>query len=98
MVITHAEKRAWILKIRDVRESDMGWYMCQVGFLVKNLSFVECCHNFTSFLILQINTDPMKSQVGYLDVVGNWKTPILSSPFLFAFHTFLKKTTKSSDF
>lgn len=46
MVITHAEKRAWILKIRDVKESDMGWYMCQ------------------------INTDPMKSQVGYLDVVG----------------------------
>ncbi|KAJ6648330.1 Lachesin [Pseudolycoriella hygida] len=45
MVITHAEKRAWILKIRDVKESDMGWYMCQ------------------------INTDPMKSQVGYLDVV-----------------------------
>ncbi|XP_037032212.1 neurotrimin isoform X2 [Bradysia coprophila] len=45
MVITHAEKRAWILRIRDVKESDMGWYMCQ------------------------INTDPMKSQVGYLDVV-----------------------------
>ncbi|CAD6999237.1 unnamed protein product [Ceratitis capitata] len=40
------EKRAWILKIRDVKESDKGWYMCQ------------------------INTDPMKSQVGYLDVVG----------------------------
>ncbi|XP_067620612.1 uncharacterized protein DIP-theta isoform X2 [Eurosta solidaginis] len=45
MSITHAEKRAWILKIRDVKESDKGWYMCQ------------------------INTDPMKSQVGYLDVV-----------------------------
>ncbi|TDG43576.1 hypothetical protein AWZ03_010004 [Drosophila navojoa] len=46
MSITHAEKRAWILRIRDVKESDKGWYMCQ------------------------INTDPMKSQVGYLDVVG----------------------------
>ncbi|KAH8244467.1 hypothetical protein KR026_010571 [Drosophila bipectinata] len=45
MSITHAEKRAWILRIRDVKESDKGWYMCQ------------------------INTDPMKSQVGYLDVV-----------------------------
>lgn len=45
MSITHAEKRAWVLKIRDVKESDKGWYMCQ------------------------INTDPMKSQVGYLDVV-----------------------------
>ncbi|XP_050321420.1 uncharacterized protein LOC126753767 isoform X26 [Bactrocera neohumeralis] len=45
MSITHAEKRAWILRIRDVKEADKGWYMCQ------------------------INTDPMKSQVGYLDVV-----------------------------
>lgn len=54
MVITHAEKRAWILKIKDVKESDMGWYMCQ------------------------INTDPMKSQVAYLDVVGKWLINILS--------------------
>ncbi|XP_030371805.1 lachesin, partial [Scaptodrosophila lebanonensis] len=45
MSITHAEKRAWILRIRDVKEADKGWYMCQ------------------------INTDPMKSQVGFLDVV-----------------------------
>ncbi|XP_054083643.1 hemicentin-1 [Zeugodacus cucurbitae] len=45
MSITHSEKRAWILRIRDVKEADKGWYMCQ------------------------INTDPMKSQVGYLDVV-----------------------------
>lgn len=48
MSITHAEKRAWVLRIRDVKESDKGWYMCQ------------------------INTDPMKSQVGYLDVVGKF--------------------------
>lgn len=46
MTITHAENRTWILKIRDVKESDKGWYMCQ------------------------INTDPMKSQITYLDVVG----------------------------
>nr|XP_036226943.1 hemicentin-1 isoform X2 [Bactrocera oleae] len=45
MSITHAEKRAWILRIRDINEADKGWYMCQ------------------------INTDPMKIQVGYLDVV-----------------------------
>ncbi|XP_037913495.1 neurotrimin isoform X1 [Hermetia illucens] len=45
MSITHAEKRAWILKIKDVKESDKGYYMCQ------------------------INTDPMKSQVVYLQVV-----------------------------
>ncbi|CAD6996651.1 unnamed protein product [Ceratitis capitata] len=43
--ISHTEHRIWQLRIRDVRESDRGWYMCQ------------------------INTDPMKSQVGYLDVV-----------------------------
>ncbi|XP_016982898.1 opioid-binding protein/cell adhesion molecule homolog [Drosophila rhopaloa] len=43
--ISHTEHRIWQLKIRDVQESDRGWYMCQ------------------------INTDPMKSQMGYLDVV-----------------------------
>ncbi|KAL1508973.1 hypothetical protein ABEB36_003784 [Hypothenemus hampei] len=43
--VTHTEHRNWYLHIRDVRESDMGWYMCQ------------------------INTDPMKSQVGFLNVV-----------------------------
>ncbi|XP_031623888.1 neurotrimin-like [Contarinia nasturtii] len=45
MVVTHAENRAWQLKIRDVKETDKGWYMCQ------------------------INTDPMKSQIAYLNVV-----------------------------
>ncbi|XP_034472221.1 LOW QUALITY PROTEIN: neurotrimin [Drosophila innubila] len=43
--ISHTEHRIWQLRIRDVQESDRGWYMCQ------------------------INTDPMKSQMGYLDVV-----------------------------
>ncbi|EDV99481.1 GH13004 [Drosophila grimshawi] len=45
IAITHTEHRIWQLRIRDVHESDRGWYMCQ------------------------INTDPMKSQMGYLDVV-----------------------------
>lgn len=45
IAVTHTEHRTWYLHIRDVRESDRGWYMCQ------------------------INTDPMKSQVGYLNVV-----------------------------
>ena len=44
--VTHSDHRTWYLHIRDVKESDRGWYMCQ------------------------INTDPMKSQVGYLEVVG----------------------------
>ncbi|XP_055635167.1 neurotrimin-like isoform X2 [Toxorhynchites rutilus septentrionalis] len=43
--IIYTEKKTWQLRIRDIRESDKGWYMCQ------------------------INTDPMKSQMGYLDVV-----------------------------
>ncbi|XP_055387189.1 opioid-binding protein/cell adhesion molecule homolog, partial [Condylostylus longicornis] len=43
--ISQTEHRIWQLRIRDVRDTDRGWYMCQ------------------------INTDPMKSQVGYLDVV-----------------------------
>ncbi|KAH8333867.1 hypothetical protein KR059_004042, partial [Drosophila kikkawai] len=45
IAISHTEHRIWQLRIRDVQESDRGWYMCQ------------------------INTDPMKSQMGYLDVV-----------------------------
>ncbi|XP_075210390.1 opioid-binding protein/cell adhesion molecule homolog [Lycorma delicatula] len=43
--VTHSDHLTWELRIRDVRESDRGWYMCQ------------------------INTDPMKSQLGYLQVV-----------------------------
>uniref|UniRef100_A0A1A9W3X2 Ig-like domain-containing protein n=1 Tax=Glossina brevipalpis TaxID=37001 RepID=A0A1A9W3X2_9MUSC len=45
ITLSHTEHRIWQLRIRDVKESDRGWYMCQ------------------------INTDPMKSQVGYLNVV-----------------------------
>ncbi|XP_028030991.1 opioid-binding protein/cell adhesion molecule homolog [Bombyx mandarina] len=43
--VTHSDQRTWFLHIRELRETDRGWYMCQ------------------------INTDPMKSQLGYLDVV-----------------------------
>ncbi|XP_035772841.1 lachesin-like isoform X2 [Anopheles albimanus] len=43
--ITYTEKKTWQLRIKDIRETDRGFYMCQ------------------------INTDPMKSQMGYLDVV-----------------------------
>ncbi|KAL0117667.1 hypothetical protein PUN28_008817 [Cardiocondyla obscurior] len=45
IAVTHSDHRTWFLHIREVRESDRGWYMCQ------------------------INTDPMKSQIGYLEVV-----------------------------
>ncbi|XP_041970894.1 lachesin-like [Aricia agestis] len=43
--VTHTDHRVWFLHIRELRETDRGWYMCQ------------------------INTDPMKSQLGYLDIV-----------------------------
>ncbi|XP_026670304.1 lachesin-like isoform X2 [Ceratina calcarata] len=43
--VTHMGHRMWSLHIRDTRETDRGWYMCQV------------------------NTDPMSSNTGFLDVV-----------------------------
>ncbi|XP_034253644.1 lachesin isoform X2 [Thrips palmi] len=43
--VTQTDQRTWQLHIRDVRETDRGYYMCQ------------------------LNTDPMKSQQGYLEVV-----------------------------
>lgn len=46
IAISNTEKKIWQLRIREVKESDKGYYMCQ------------------------INTDPMKSQMGYLNVVG----------------------------
>jgi hypothetical protein len=50
--VTHSDHRTWCLHIRDMKESDRGWYMCQ------------------------ISTDPMKSQVGYLEVVGECSSDI----------------------
>ncbi|XP_050440685.1 neurotrimin-like isoform X2 [Adelges cooleyi] len=43
--VSHTDHRTWHIHIREVRESDRGWYMCQ------------------------INTDPMKSQLGFMDIV-----------------------------
>ncbi|KAE9533014.1 hypothetical protein AGLY_009442 [Aphis glycines] len=45
MEVTHTDRRVWRLHIRNVRQTDRGFYMCQ------------------------INTDPMKNQIAYLDVV-----------------------------
>ncbi|XP_050717275.1 lachesin-like [Eriocheir sinensis] len=45
IALLHNDHRSWHLQIRDVKESDRGWYMCQV------------------------NTDPMRSRQGYMDVV-----------------------------
>ncbi|CAG5075787.1 Similar to LAC: Lachesin (Schistocerca americana) [Cotesia congregata] len=45
IVVTHSGHRTWSLHIRETRETDRGWYMCQV------------------------NTDPMSSNTGFLEVV-----------------------------
>ncbi|KAJ8682158.1 hypothetical protein QAD02_017950, partial [Eretmocerus hayati] len=43
--LSYTDHRTWYLHIKNVHESDRGWYMCQV------------------------NTDPMRSRQGYLQVV-----------------------------
>uniref|UniRef100_A0A336LZ41 CSON011191 protein n=1 Tax=Culicoides sonorensis TaxID=179676 RepID=A0A336LZ41_CULSO len=43
--LSYNDHRSWYLHIKEVEESDRGWYMCQ------------------------INTDPMRSRKGYLQVV-----------------------------
>ncbi|XP_077296165.1 lachesin-like [Arctopsyche grandis] len=43
--LSQADRRAWRLHVRELREADRGWYMCQ------------------------INTEPMLSQLAYLQVV-----------------------------
>nr|CAD7202923.1 unnamed protein product [Timema douglasi] len=44
--LSYNDHRSWYLHIKNVHETDRGWYMCQV------------------------NTDPMRSRQGYLQVVG----------------------------
>nr|XP_018912263.1 PREDICTED: protein amalgam-like [Bemisia tabaci] len=52
--VSNTDERTWHLHIKELKESDRGWYMCQ------------------------INTDPMKSQVGFLEVIV--PPDILDSP------------------
>ncbi|KAL1508988.1 hypothetical protein ABEB36_003797 [Hypothenemus hampei] len=58
--VTRIEQKTWYLHIRDLQESDKGWYMCQ------------------------INTDPMLSQVGFLNVVD---VPVTVSPDILDYPT-----------
>ena len=51
--LIYNDNKVWSLNIRNVEESDRGWYMCQ------------------------INTDPMRSRQGYLQVVGKFFRCIL---------------------
>lgn len=53
IAVTHIGHRTWSLHIKDTRQTDSGWYMCQV------------------------NTDPMSSIVGFLEVVGKDQTLLI---------------------
>lgn len=66
--VTHTENRMWQLRIKDIKVSDQGWYM--VMFYAFRYNEHMDKHLKTIFLQCQINTDPMKSQLGYLDVVS----------------------------
>ena len=37
IILTHNDHRSWYLHIREVEESDRGWYMCQVCVLITQL-------------------------------------------------------------
>lgn len=46
MSVTHVENRAWVLRIKDVKESDKGWYMCQVRLIENNCNKISLSMNF----------------------------------------------------
>lgn len=53
VAITYSEKRTWQLKIKDIRESDRGWYMCQINTGINNLFVLRILHqNCSSIIIL----------------------------------------------
>ena len=60
--IQHDSHHTWTLQIRDVQAEDRGYYMCQVSRKVKA---TLAANN----LVTQVNTDPMISMTGHLDVV-----------------------------
>lgn len=65
--VTHSDHRTWMLHVREIRQADRGWYMCQ------------------------INTDPMKSQVGFLDVVGQLNNTLDITTTNYCYPIFLTK-------
>ena len=58
--IQHDSHHTWTLQIRDVQAEDRGYYMCQVSRKVKATGSKQP---------YQVNTDPMISMTGHLDVV-----------------------------
>lgn len=53
MTVSHVENRAWVLRIKDVKESDKGWYMCQINTdpmknqVIFNTILKATCHKIT---------------------------------------------------
>lgn len=69
IAVTHIGHRTWSLHIKYTRQSDSGWYMCQV------------------------NTDPMSSIVGFLEVVGKDQIPLIFlEKIVFILYLYLKKS------
>jgi hypothetical protein len=100
--VANEEMRVWRLKINNIRESDRGCYM----FVLHNHTFFSSSYyigsvistlyivSLLSFLILrlrcQINTTPLKKQIGCIDVNCRFfiLNPLLS--FQFCFEIFIK--------
>lgn len=68
--LSYNDHRSWYLHIKNVQESDRGWYMCQV------------------------NTDPMRSRQGYLQVVGLYFLRMYRFLFLFSFYSLIRTFKK----
>lgn len=71
--LIHTEEKQFTLLIKNIQPSDAGGYMCQVSLWLRGCSRKLFLLFFSSvWLILfspQINTVPMKSRVGYVEVV-----------------------------
>lgn len=66
IALAQAGGRNWVLKINNVVESDRGFYMCQVLLFFSTVFL----HKDFTWILFQINTDPMRYQEAYLEVVG----------------------------
>lgn len=67
ITVHHDNLRTWQLRIRQLRETDRGCYMCQ------------------------INTSPMKKQLGCIDVHGKYKYYVLLLMILLSMCNTMKK-------
>lgn len=72
--ITYDNANTWLLHVNQAQQDDRGYYMCQVikkiifRFIFVSLFSLTDIHIYAYHF--QVNTNPMISQVGYLQVVG----------------------------